>query len=115
MSYHSGMKWDYDDGCTDEVVAEVAAGVRENKRYRGDGKYHPGAYMILSTVDGLIFCFALMMDKLEGEFPDEAGIAGFTDSAPETAVAAEIFRRVIIELKADPQGDGEAIAPSTAV
>jgi len=94
MTYHSFKKWTFDDEVTDEVIAEVVAGLEYHWGLNNGEQYTPDVYMKMCAIDGCIHYIGRIIDaQARGENVD---IKKLTEKSPESA--KEIIRRVLAVL-----------------
>ena len=104
MTAHlSDTVWTWGDEVSDFVIREIGDAIRENKEWNANERpddppsYTPGAYMVMSDADALVYNIGQFLDR---KTHDETGISLtdidiFVKEAPDIKATKEIMRGVI--------------------
>jgi len=114
MTFHSGMDWKFEDGCTDELVTELVDGLIYNRDYnRHEGHdVFISCYGIFCLMDCLVENIGLMLDRFDGTVPEdmEPHLEWVSKEAPKPELVREITTRVVeamVERGILVTGDGD--------
>jgi len=97
MSYHSTMEWEFEDGCTEEVIEELANGLVSNREYNQDGKFM-GTYGTFNMMDRFMCNIGMALDKFDLPAQIDAAVEWIIPGASNKKVAESVLRGVVMKL-----------------